>query len=43
MAHTELGEDVLRKFADSLSDVATIEVEPKIEGRQISLLLAPKK
>lgn len=43
MAHTELGEEVLNRFAESLSDVATIEVEPKIEGRQISLLLAPKK
>jgi translation initiation factor IF-3 len=43
LAHTELGEDVLLRFADSLSDVSTIEVEPKVEGRQISLLLAPKK
>jgi translation initiation factor IF-3 len=43
MAHTELGEDVLLKFAESLSDVSTIEVEPKIEGRQMSVMLAPKK
>ena len=43
MAHTELGQDVLMKFALSLSEVSVIEVEPKLEGRQMSLLLAPKK
>ena len=43
MAHTELGKDVLLKFAEELSEVSTIEVEPKLEGKQMSLLLAPKK
>jgi translation initiation factor IF-3 len=43
MAHTELGRDVLLKFADELSEVSQIEVEPKLEGKQMSLLLAPKK
>ena len=43
MAHTELGQEVLLKFADALSDISQIEVEPKLEGRQMSLLLAPKK
>ena len=40
---TELGKEVLLKFANSLEEVSTIEVEPKLEGRQMSLLLAPKK
>lgn len=43
MAHTELGRDVLLKFADSLSDLCTVESEPKLEGKQMYLLLAPKK
>lgn len=43
MAHTELGKDVLMKFANELSEVSQIEVEPKLEGKQMSLLLAPKK
>lgn len=43
MSHTELGSDVLMKFADALSEVSTIETEPKLEGRQMSILLAPKK
>lgn len=43
MARPELGKEVLLKFADALSDVAVIEIEPKLEGRQIALILAPKK
>ena len=43
MAHPELGKDVLLKFADALSDNSTIETQPKLEGRQMSMILAPKK
>ena len=43
MAHPELGKDVLLRFADALSDYADIETQPKLEGRQMSILLAPKK
>ena len=43
MAHTDLGKDVLMKFADRLSEYATIETEPKLEGRMMNMLLTPKK
>ncbi len=43
MAHTELGREVLDKFADKLSEVSTIETAPKLEGRVMYMLLAPKK
>ena len=43
MARPELGSDVLMRFANDLSEVADIEVMPKLEGRQMSMLLAPKK
>lgn len=43
MAHTELGRDVLNKFADALSDYADVEVEPKMEGKSMYIILAPKK
>ena len=43
MAHTELGRDVLLNFAQSLEEFGQIEVEPKLEGKQMSLLIAPKK
>ena len=43
MAHTDLGRDVLKRFADSLSDYADIETEPKLEGKVMYIILAPKK
>lgn len=43
MAHTNLGQDVLNKFAESLSEISTIESSPKLEGRVMSMLLTPKK
>ena len=43
MAHPELGKEMLLKFAESLADYAEIEQSPKQEGRNMFMLLAPKK
>ena len=43
MAYTEQGKEVLLKFANELSDVADIEDKPVLNGRTMSMLLAPKK
>ncbi len=43
LAHTELGEEVLKKFADALSDISEIESQPKFEFKSIFMILAPKK
>ena len=43
MAHTEIGRDVLLKFANELSDVADIESKPSLDGRIMTMLLTPKK
>lgn len=43
LAHPELGRDVIVKFAERLDDVASIQEEPKLEGRTVSLVLTPKK
>ena len=43
MAHTELGKDVLDKFAMKLEDLATVEQHAKLDGRTMIMLLAPKK
>ena len=43
LAHPELGKDVILKFADKLSDVSTIEVQPRMEGRSMQLFLTPNK
>ena len=43
MAHTELGRDVLLRFADALSNVAEIEQKPMLDGRNMTMILMPKK
>ncbi len=43
MAHTELGRDVLLKFADALKDISDIEQKPILEGRNMTMILMPKK
>ena len=43
MAHTELGKDVLLKFAERLSEISEIGEQPKLEGRNMAMLLIPKK
>jgi len=43
MAHTELGREVLEKFAEELQDCSIIETKPKLEGRTMTMILAPKK
>lgn len=42
MAHRELGEKVLRSFVERLEDV-TVEQEPKMLGRGMNMVVAPKK
>ena len=43
MAHTDLGKDVLVKFAARLEGIAEVEQQPKLDGRSMTMLLAPKK
>lgn len=43
IVHSELGRDVILKFAEALDEVGVIEQAPKLEGRSMSLVVAPKK
>ena len=43
MAHTELGKEVLERFADRVKDYADVEQSPKLDGRTMTSVLAPKK
>lgn len=43
LAHTELGEDVLNRFKEGLSDISEVESKPKFEFKSIYMVLAPKK
>ena len=42
MAHTNLGEKLLMDFAEACAEVATMEKNPKLEGRFMGMFLAPK-
>ena len=42
MAHTEIGKDLLDKFAEQCAEVATLDKAAKLEGRNMSLFLSPK-
>lgn len=41
MAHPEQGLSILERLADDLKDVAVIETQPKMEGRNMHMLIAP--
>ena len=41
MAHTELGERILRRLTEELSEIATVETFPKLDGRNMTMMLAP--
>ena len=42
MAHTNLGEKLLMEFAEACSEAATMEKNPKLEGRFMAMFLTPK-
>ena len=43
LAHQHLGQELIERIKDDLSDYGTVEQEPKMEGRQIVMVLAPVK
>ena len=43
MNYTSLGESVLQKFAKAVEDYGTVERRPKLEGRNMLMILNPKQ
>jgi translation initiation factor IF-3 len=43
MAHQDLGRKLLRRVETDLSDYGTVEMHPKMEGRQMVMVLGPIK
>lgn len=43
MKFAEEGKEVLLRFADSLSDVSDVEQKPVLDGRNMTIILTPKK
>ena len=42
LAHTEIGLEILKRFADACTEIGTLDKEPKFEGRAMSMFLSPK-
>jgi len=42
MAHTEIGRDLLLKFAEQCAETANMDKQPKLDGRHMSIFLSAK-
>jgi translation initiation factor IF-3 len=42
MAHQELGMDLLKKVQEDVAEIAKVEAFPRLEGRQMLMVIAPK-
>ena len=43
MAYPELGATVLKRIEEDLDELATVETEPRFEGRQMTMVLSPRR
>ncbi|WP_461183074.1 translation initiation factor IF-3 [Virgibacillus kimchii] len=43
ITHKDLGREVLDRFAEEVKDIATVESKPKMEGRNMFMMIAPVK
>ncbi len=43
MVHQDLGVKLLERVREDLNEVALVEQEPKLEGRQLTMVMAPRK
>ncbi|MBA4210265.1 MAG: translation initiation factor IF-3, partial [Parvibaculum sp.] len=42
MAHQELGMQLLNRVKEQVEEIAKVELYPRLEGRQMIMVLAPK-
>jgi len=42
MAHQDRGVDLMKRVKEDFADVAKVEFEPKVEGRQMIMVMAPR-
>ena len=43
MAHQDIGRKLMERIAADLEEIGAVESFPKMEGRQMIMILAPKK
>ena len=42
MTHTEIGEELLKNFAEGCAEIAAVNKPPKLDGRHMAMFLSPK-
>lgn len=42
MTHTNIGEDLLKRFAAQCEEIATVDKDPKLDGRHMTMFLSPR-
>ena len=42
ITHKEIGQRVLERFSEACADISSVETKPKMDGRSMFLVLAPK-
>ena len=42
MAHPELGTKLLERVKEETAEISKVEAEPRLEGRQMTMVLAPR-
>ena len=42
MAHTSIGEELLKRFGEACAEIANVDKNPKLDGRHMSMFLSPK-
>ncbi len=42
MTHTNIGQDLLTRFAKQCEEIATVDKDPKLDGRHMTMFLSPK-
>lgn len=43
MAHVDLGKQVMKEFLKGIEDIVVVEKQPKLEGNNLFMFIAPKK
>ena len=43
LAHRELGDEKMKRIVTEIEEFGTVEAMPKLQGRQITMVLAPKR
>ncbi|MGC8121008.1 translation initiation factor IF-3 [Marinobacter sp. VGCF2001] len=43
MAHQEIGMKLMQRIEEDVTEIAQVEMRPKMEGRQMTMVIAPRK